>query len=131
MVANLSDTELVNWLIGPQTIGAIFALVSLIQMRFQPKKINSLYGYRTPLSMKNQANWDEGNRYSAKLMLKMGIILVVIGLIITPVFSYLTMSMDAKMLIKVGLLVAGAMGSVVVLMVSTERHLERTKDKGA
>ncbi|TWR24088.1 SdpI family protein [Mucilaginibacter achroorhodeus] len=131
MAANLSDTALANWLIGPQLVGAIFILAALIQKQFPPKKINSLYGYRTPLSMKNQQNWDEGNRYSAKLMLKLGFFLLVVGLILTPLISLIPMGLDAQMLIKTGLIVAGAMGSVVILLTSTERHLEKTTDTKA
>lgn len=131
MAANLSDTALVNWLIGPQLVGAIFILAALIQKRFPPKKINSLYGYRTPLSMKHQQNWEEGNRYSAKLMLKLGFFLLVVGLILTPLISLIPMGLDAQMLIKTGLIVAGAMGSVVILLTSTERHLEKTTDTKA
>ncbi|HEK18841.1 MAG: hypothetical protein C0154_12695 [Mucilaginibacter sp.] len=100
-------------------------------MRFRPKKINSLYGYRTPLSMKNQQNWDEGNRYSAQLMLKLGVILLLTGLVITPLISLVPMGLDARMLLKTGLIVAGAMSTVVILLTFTERHLEKTTDTKA
>ncbi|OJW17122.1 MULTISPECIES: SdpI family protein [unclassified Mucilaginibacter] len=131
MAANLSDTAIANWLIGPQLVGAVFILAALIQMRFRPKKINSLYGYRTPLSMKNQQNWDEGNRYSAQLMLKLGVILLLTGLVITPLISLVPMGLDARMLLKTGLIVAGAMSTVVILLTFTERHLEKTTDTKA
>ncbi len=36
----------------PNLIGAIFIIAGLIMLIFPPKKINSLYGYRTPRSMK-------------------------------------------------------------------------------
>lgn len=36
---------------------------------FPPKEINSLYGYRTPRSKKNQANWDFANALSNRLLL--------------------------------------------------------------
>lgn len=131
MAANLSDTAIANWLLGPQLVGAVFILVALIQKRFQPKKINSLYGYRTPLSMKNQQNWDEGNRYSAQLMLKLGVILLLTGLVITPLISLIPMALDARMLLKTGLIVAGAMSTVLILLTFTERHLEKTTDTKA
>jgi len=37
-----------------------------------PKKINHLYGYRSPQSMKNQHNWDIANKYSADLLMCAG-----------------------------------------------------------
>lgn len=39
-------------------------LVALLTKLFPPRDINALYGYRTPLAMKNQANWD----YAQSLM---------------------------------------------------------------
>ena len=51
----------IHLLLGP------FVLVLVILFRlFPPKKINYLYGYRTPRSMRSQEAWDEGNRYSGK-----------------------------------------------------------------
>lgn len=38
-----------------------------------PKKINKIYGYRTPRSMKSQEAWDYANKYSAFLMCMIGI----------------------------------------------------------
>jgi len=38
----------------PSTSGLIFILAGFIMLKFPPKKINSLYGYRTSSSMKNQ-----------------------------------------------------------------------------
>jgi uncharacterized membrane protein len=53
------------WAGGPLLLFILFFIFSL----FPPKKINSLYGYRTPNSMKSQENWDFANRYSNRLAL--------------------------------------------------------------
>ena len=63
------------------TTGLILFIISLITIRFPPKKINSTYGYRTKASMRNQQTWEEANRYSSKLMLLCGGILTAIGLL--------------------------------------------------
>jgi hypothetical protein len=42
----------------PSTSGLIFMLAGFIMLKFPPKKINSLYGYRTSSSMKNQERVD-------------------------------------------------------------------------
>jgi uncharacterized membrane protein len=55
--------------IGPLILG-----LSLIFKFFPPKKINSLYGYRTAFSMKSQEVWDEGNRYSSNLLVIVSLI---------------------------------------------------------
>ena len=63
------------------TTGLILFIISLITIRFPPKKINSTYGSRTKASMRNQQTWEEANRYSSKLMLLCGGILTAIGLL--------------------------------------------------
>ena len=61
----------------------IFGLVTLgfgiIPKIVRPKKINSWYGYRTTLSMKNQETWDEGNKYSTNQYIIAGVILLILG----------------------------------------------------
>jgi len=52
-------------------------IVSLIFVKFPPKKINHLYGYRTRRSMANQEIWKVANEYSAKLMVKITLISLV------------------------------------------------------
>ncbi len=61
--------------------GLVFIAVGLLMRYFPPKKINSLYGYRTPSSMKSQEHWDFSQLYSAKLMWKCGVGLALFSLI--------------------------------------------------
>lgn len=61
----------------PLLTGSIFIIASIIIILFPPKKINLLYGYRTPSSMKNQANWDFAQKYAANKMMLTGFLLVV------------------------------------------------------
>lgn len=65
----------------PVSTGLIFLIVGFIMMKFPPKKINGLYGYRTSSSMKNQARWDFAQHYSAQEMMKLGVILALTGLL--------------------------------------------------
>ncbi|MES2064447.1 MAG: SdpI family protein [Bacteroidota bacterium] len=118
-----------NWIAGPHFIGVIFILAGLIQKRFPPKEINSLYGYRTTLSMKNQQNWDEGNRYSTTLIIKCGWVLVITGIIITGLLMLVPVSPEARTLTKVILMLLGAFGTVIILFRATEKHLRNTFDQ--
>ncbi len=43
-----------------------------------PKKINGIYGYRTPRSMKNQEAWDLANRTWAKTLFKYSVSVVIV-----------------------------------------------------
>ncbi len=70
----------------PLLVGIIFIIAGLIMLKFPPKKINMLYGYRTLSSMKNQKNWDFAQRYSSILMMYCGFGLLLfsgIGLLFT------------------------------------------------
>jgi uncharacterized membrane protein len=83
----------------PLLVGIIFMIAAFIMLKFPPKKINMLYGYRTASSMKNQEQWDFAQRYSSKLMIYCGFGLTlssILGLIIkvsegTGVFISTTM----------------------------------------
>lgn len=64
----------------PLVTGACFLLGGLLMRRFPPKSINSLYGYRTPASMKSQERWDFAQRYSAVEMMKCSVLLMLTSL---------------------------------------------------
>ena len=103
------------------TTGLILIVMSVIAIRFPPKKINSTYGYRTKASMRNQQTWEEANRYSSKLMLLCGAILAVTGLL-----SFFMSSLNQTSTIT---------GTILTLLCSllpiplTERHLKKLFDK--
>ena len=59
----------------PMMCGLIFILVGLIMWLFPPKKINVLYGYRTPRSMKSHERWKFAQKYSAAKLIIAGLIL--------------------------------------------------------
>jgi len=65
----------------PILIGPIFVIAGIIMIKFPPKKINSLYGYRTFSSMKSQERWDFSQKYSARELIKFGFFLTLSSLI--------------------------------------------------
>ncbi len=73
--------------LGLISTGVLFIIGGFILFKNPPKAINWIYGYRTKTSMKNQNIWDFAQTYSAKVMMKLGLVLIVIsflGLIFTP-----------------------------------------------
>src|SRR5690554_7927889 len=64
----------------PVMTGLIFVIAGFVMLKFPPKEINGLYGYRTKSSMKNQERWDFAQNYSAKEMMKLGFVLVLTGI---------------------------------------------------
>lgn len=51
-------------LFGYWLTSGLVLIIAWLTKRFPPQDINALYGYRTPLAMKNEANW----RYAQGLM---------------------------------------------------------------
>ena len=114
-----------NWLFGPLVLGLLYLIIGAIQYRFPPKKINNWYGYRTSTSQKNQETWDEANRYSAKYMIKIGVIVIVIGFITTAILNNLVMSLKPKEALVIFVFMLGGMLPPILMIVATERHLNK------
>lgn len=84
-----------------------------------PKTINSIYGYRTNRSMKNQQTWDEANRYSSVFAFKLGLFsfaLPFIGYILYPQQNVLVSLIGHSLLL-------------ILIIVFTEAHLKARFDQ--
>jgi uncharacterized membrane protein len=97
-------------------VGLAFSIAAFITMKFPPKKINGIYGYRTSRSMKSQENWDIAQRYSSQLMLKQGLVMLAIG----GMLIALPLTEEVSAVISIALLIV----SVIVLFVQTEKKLK-------
>lgn len=60
-------------------ISLMILLIGLIFKKLPPKKINSIYGYRTNSSMKNKKVWDYAQIVGANSFIVLGIIYGIIG----------------------------------------------------
>jgi len=100
-------------------LGSIFLILGIVFKMFPPKKINSMLGYRTGTSVRNQDTWDEANMYSAWLLIITGASSVLIGLICHFIFNVLT-----------GYLITAGMSIIILLtgVFLTEAHLKKTFD---
>jgi uncharacterized membrane protein len=115
--------EITHLLLGPQLIGVIMLICGFLLKQYPPKDINGLYGYRTPTSMQNQQTWDLANSYSAKMMIKVGLIAIATGVVLTLLIDmqhayYLAIAMIVSLIVI-----------VVVLLRATEKKLKQTFDK--
>jgi uncharacterized membrane protein len=99
----------------PVMVGPIFMIAGFILLKSPPKQINHLYGYRTPGSKKNQERWDFAQQYSARLMIKTGIVLALL--------SVAGLFLELNLVIELILAIALLVGSVILLTVKTERKL--------
>ena len=100
------------------TVGAISIVTGFILLKYPPKNINFLYGYRTKNSMKSKERWDFAQKYSAKLMIKGGFFYIVLGIL----SLFFSLSQVVNISIGMGTLLLGC----ILLIVKTEKKLKQT-----
>lgn len=108
-------------------------LVPLIMLFFgfyfknkSPKEINSLFGYRTTMSMKNKDTWEFAHHYCGRLWLALGMIMLPLSVI--PMLFFINQNIDVVGI--AGGIIEGI--QVVVLLISiypTEKALKKTFDE--
>ena len=103
-------------LISPFLTGIIFLLAALISKQFPPKKINPVYGYRTRKSMQNEESWQLANQYANNVMLKTGLILMLLGVILS-FFAFNQTILGA-------LTTVSALAGGIAIFIFTERQLK-------
>jgi uncharacterized membrane protein len=97
-------------------VGPLFLVIAILFKQYPPKNINGLYGYRTGSSMKSQERWDAANHYSADLMFRLGLILLLV-----QAGSVWFLKTETSLLVASFFLVAGLIGLVVM----TEVYLRK------
>ena len=95
-------------------------MAGLIVKKNPPEMINSLYGYRTKRSMKNQLLWDEANKYSAEIMMRYGLVYALIGSILSVLFEGMYISF-----VIFGLLLI----PITLLIIKTEKRLKELDEE--
>ena len=104
------------------------AVMLLFGRRFQkkpPKTINSLYGYRTTRSMKNQDTWDFAHRTCGRLWFKLGLALLPVSLLaMLTVLGWGTTLVGTACFVVVMIQMAVLVGSLFPV----ERALKKTFD---
>ncbi|WP_080873897.1 SdpI family protein [Oceanobacillus timonensis] len=90
-------------------------VASIILKISSPDNINSIYGYRTKRSMKNQKLWDFAQKYSAKILIIVGILNILIGIAL----MFVTYSNEYYLFFELG----WAVLSFLPVFVLTERRL--------
>ena len=98
----------------------------LLLMKNPPKKINSVYGYRTRRSVRSQETWDFAHYFFGKLWL-------VCGLVSIPVFLIpicLVLGKSEQVISMTGLIVLGLQTLLMlVTIILTERALKKNFDE--
>lgn len=98
------------------SIGGIILICGILFKLFPPRKINSFYGYRTFLTMKNEDTWREAQRYSANSFIVTGAIILIFSLL----FKLAGINSGSTKLI--------ALAAVVIMLVVDEIHMRKVFD---
>ncbi|MEY8001018.1 SdpI family protein [Clostridium sp. Mt-5] len=106
-------------MINSLVFGMVTLAFGIIPKIVKPKKINSWYGYRTNISMKNQDTWNEGNRYSTNEYILAGIILIILGNI-----GYYFLQGKGYLVPLIGCIPV-----LIFTVFTTEKHLKNTFDE--
>ncbi|WP_298766873.1 SdpI family protein [uncultured Polaribacter sp.] len=95
------------------TTNGLLFLISIIFWKFPPKKINGLYGYRTPKAMQNQQIWDFANAtFNKSLLIYTGISFI--GMLALATTATKVLTWEPMVLVML---------SILVSIIKTERAL--------
>ncbi|WP_139904502.1 SdpI family protein [Clostridium thermarum] len=59
------------------SIPVTMLVIGLVFIKFPPRKINNLYGYRTKRSMSNEGTWKLAHLKCGQIWIKVGIVLLI------------------------------------------------------
>jgi len=107
---------------GTCIIGGIIIIYGFLLKVSPPKFSNKILGYKSPMSMKNQNAWYEGNRFFGKLILGGGVIEVIISILILYFYRGETAIIARSLSL-------GYAFMVIVSAICTERYLFRLFEK--
>ncbi|MBT2572397.1 SdpI family protein [Bacillus sp. ISL-51] len=97
--------------------GMLMAVAGILAKCFPPRSINSVYGYRTRRSMSNGRQWQEGNRFSASLMIILGLFAAAAGVASD---RFISINQPFSLILQITYLAAACALTIVM----TERSLK-------
>lgn len=95
-------------------------------MKNAPKEINAVFGYRTPMSMKNEDTWEFAHKYCGKIWYVCGLIL----LPVTVIFLLLVIGKSKDYVGTTGGLICGAqfipfIGSIFPTEIALKKRFDK------
>lgn len=102
--------------------GLIFLFIGWLITTFPPKTRKNIYGYRSYLATRNENTWKEANKFVGRHGIRIGYVLIGIGIIIGFVFNTQN---NWYYLISVGIVIVAVMN----LRGETEWHLSQLFDE--
>lgn len=99
--------------------------LGVASVKHTPKTINSIYGYRTGMSMKNQDTWQFAHQYFGKLWTRIGLILLPVSVL--PLLFVIGESENTVGMVG-GILCAVQVFVLIGSIFPVEKALKRTFD---
>ncbi len=107
-------------------IPAVMIVFGRMFLKRPPKNINSTFGYRTAMSMKNQDTWDFAQKCCGRLWYRCGRVMLPVS--VTPLLF--VMGRDIGVIGNAGLVVAAVQVAVMLgTIFPVEKALKRTFDR--
>ena len=107
-------------------IPALMLLFGWLFLRRPPRRINSIYGYRTARSMRNQETWDFAHQVCGKIWFRAGAIMLPLSLLaMLPALDRDVEAVGIWCIPVVGVQLAVLVGSIFPV----ERALKRNLDQ--
>ncbi|QLG45134.1 SdpI family protein [Costertonia aggregata] len=83
--------------------GLLFTILGWLYMKYPPKEINHIYGYRTRRSMANQHIWDYANAIGSKMIYYIGLVTLFSSTLLYFIFDSGTVVMASIFILLLGL----------------------------
>ena len=91
-----------------------------------PKEINGVFGYRTPMSTKNEETWEFAHKYCGKIWYRCGII----SLPLSAAAMLFVLGKNEELIGMTGAVIMGVQLAVLIISIfPTEAALKKTFDK--
>lgn len=114
-----------NWLnplfLIPIITSPAFVLIGFLMLKYPPREINNLYGYRTSNSMKSQERWDFAQKSAAREFMKWGTILALT--------AFVGLLIEVNEILGVVMALAELIIATVIPIRKTERALKQNFNK--
>lgn len=104
----------------------VLLIVSVFYRFRQPKDINSLYGYRTPLSMKSKENWVYANKLASSYMLIVIHVILFLSLIVYKLQIIVCLSLNFSIILVT---IPIPLGCIILMIYIIEIKLSKRNDE--
>jgi uncharacterized membrane protein len=113
--------DIIDSMIFPSLyVGFVFTFLGAIMYSAQPTEINGFIGYRTSSSMKSQERWDFAQKYSSKVMMICGSVMIVLSML----GYFVPNDYEDKQLIGIWLLLISAITIIAVTEIAIKRRFK-------